>query len=119
RRRSVFEARRAELEVVRRNCNYNGAAMNQSEHANKAQLFRSMHSGPPLLLLPNAWDAISARIIIAAGFQAIATTSGGIAWALGYADGEAAPWDEVVAATSRIARAVVMPVTADLQTGHG
>ncbi len=93
--------------------------MNQSEQANKAELFRAMHSGPPLLLLPNAWDAISARIIVAAGFHAIATTSGGVAWALGYADGEAAPWDEVVAATARIARAVVMPVTADIETGYG
>src|SRR4029077_12425753 len=96
-----------------------GGAKNQSEQANKAELFRAMHSGPPLLLLPNAWDAISARIIIAAGFQAIATTSGGVAWALGYADGEAAPWDEVVAATQRIARAVAVPVTADIETGYG
>jgi len=98
---------------------FEGDAMNQSEQANKAELFRAMHSGPPLLLLPNAWDAISARIIVAAGFHAIATTSGGVAWALGYADGEAAPWDEVVAATARIARAVVMPVTADIETGYG
>jgi len=93
--------------------------MNQSEQANKAELFRAMHSGPHLLLLPNAWDAISARIVIAAGFQAIATTSGGVAWALGYADGEAAPWDEVVAATGRIARAVAVPVTADIESGYG
>src|SRR5438034_9687962 len=93
--------------------------MNQSEQANKAELFRAMHSGPPLLLLPNAWDAISARIVVAAGFHAIATTSGGVAWALGYADGEAAPWDEVVAATARIARAVAMPVTADIESGYG
>src|SRR5260370_28052999 len=78
-----------------------------------------MHSGPPLLLLPNAWDAISARIIVAAGFHAIATTSGGVAWALGYQDGEAAPWDEVVAATARIARAVIAPVTADIESGYG
>jgi 2-methylisocitrate lyase-like PEP mutase family enzyme len=93
--------------------------MNQSEQANKAELFRAMHGGPPLLLLPNAWDAISARIIVAAGFRAIATTSGGVAWALGYADGEVAPWDEVVAATQRIARAVAVPVTADIESGYG
>src|SRR5438552_14314268 len=96
-----------------------GNAMNQSEQANKAELFRAMHSGPPLLVLPNAWDAISARIVVAAGFHAIATTSGGVAWALGYADGEAAPWDEVVAATARIARAVAVPVTADIESGYG
>src|SRR5439155_6480886 len=93
--------------------------MNQSEQANKAELFRAMHSGPPLLVLPNAWDAVSARIVAAAGFPAIATTSGGVAWALGYADGEAAPWDEVVAATARIARAVAVPVTADIESGYG
>jgi 2-methylisocitrate lyase-like PEP mutase family enzyme len=96
-----------------------GGAMNQAEQAVKAERFRAMHRGPGLLLLPNAWDAISARIIVAAGFPAIATTSGGVAWALGYADGEAAPWDEVVAATARIARAVGVPVTADIETGYG
>jgi len=93
--------------------------MNQAQQAVKAELFRAMHSGPHLLLLPNAWDAISARIIVGAGFPAIATTSGGVAWALGYVDGEAAPWDEVVAATARIARAVAAPVTADIESGYG
>jgi len=93
--------------------------MNRAEQAVKAELFRAMHSGPRLLLLPNAWDAISARIVVGTGFQAVATTSGGVAWALGYADGEAAPWDEVVAATHRIARSVNVPVTADIETGYG
>lgn len=93
--------------------------MNQSEQAVKAELFRAMHSGPRLLLLPNAWDAISARIVVDAGFPAIATTSGGVAWALGYPDGEATPWDEVVAATARIARSVNVPVTADIEAGYG
>lgn len=93
--------------------------MSQAEQAAKAELFRAMHSGPRLLLLPNAWDAISARIVVGAGYSAIATTSGGVAWTLGYADGEAAPWDEVVAATARIARAVAVPVTADIETGYG
>jgi 2-methylisocitrate lyase-like PEP mutase family enzyme len=93
--------------------------MNEAEQAVKAELFRAMHSGPQLLLLPNAWDAMSARIIVAAGFPAIATTSGGVAWALGYPDGEAAPWEEVVAATQRIARAVPVPVTADIEAGYG
>ncbi len=93
--------------------------INQAEQAVKAELFRAMHSGPHLLLLPNAWDAISARIVVEAGFLAVATTSGGVAWTLGYQDGEAAPWDEVVAATARIARAVVAPVTADIESGYG
>lgn len=93
--------------------------MNQAEQAVKAELFRAMHHGPGLLLLPNAWDAISARIVVEAGFRAIATTSGGVAWALGYADGEATPWAEVVAATARIARSVATPVTADIESGYG
>ena len=93
--------------------------MNQAEQASKAEAFRALHRGPRLLLLPNAWDAMSARIVASEGFPAIATTSGGLAWALGYPDGEAAPWDEVVAATARIARAVSLPVTADIETGYG
>src|SRR5205823_10435332 len=65
------------------------------------------------------WDAMSARLIAETGFPAIATTSGGVSWALGYADGEAAPWTEIVAATGRIARAVTVPVTADVEAGFG
>jgi len=84
-----------------------------------AEQLRGLHRGPPLLLLPNAWDAASACIFAAAGFPAIATTSGGISWALGYADGEAAPFAEVVAATARIVRAVTVPVTADIEAGFG
>ena len=84
-----------------------------------AESFRRAHRGPPLLLLPNAWDAMSARQFEAAGFGAVATTSGGIAWALGHADGEKAPWREVVAAHERIVRAVRVPVTADIEAGYG
>src|SRR5690349_8991948 len=87
--------------------------------AARAELFRALHSGPHLLMLPNAWDAMSARIVVAAGFPAVATTSGGVAWSLGYADGEAAPWDEIIAATKRITRAVSAPVTADIEQGYG
>src|SRR5581483_21037 len=78
-----------------------------------------MHRGPRLLLLPNAWDAMSARLFEAAGFGALATTSGGLAWALGFQDGEQAPWNEVIAATARIVRAVRVPVTADIEEGYG
>ncbi len=93
--------------------------MNAAEQARQAEHFRNMHSGPSLLLLPNAWDALSARIFAATGFPAVATTSGGVSWSLGYADGEAAPWAEVVAATRRIARSVSLPVTADIEAGFG
>lgn len=93
--------------------------MDKATQTALAQRFRDMHSSPPLLLLPNAWDAMSARIFEAAGFSAVATTSGGVAWALGYPDGEQAPWSEIVAATARIARSVRVPVTADIEGGYG
>ncbi len=93
--------------------------MDRIKQAALAQRFRAMHHSPPLLLLPNAWDAASARIFETAGFPAIATTSGGVAWALGYPDGEQAPWSEIVAATARMARAVRVPVTADIEGGYG
>jgi 2-methylisocitrate lyase-like PEP mutase family enzyme len=93
--------------------------MSRAEQAVKAEAFRALHRGPPLLLMANAWDAITARLFEAEGFAAVATTSGGVSWALGYADGEAAPWDEVVGQTARIARAVAVPVTADIEAGFG
>ena len=85
----------------------------------RAAEFAVLHRGPEPLLLPNAWDAMSARVFVTAGFDAIATTSGGVAWSLGYADGEQTPWGEVVAATARIVRASRVPVTADIEAGYG
>jgi len=84
-----------------------------------AEAFLARHRAPPVLLLPNPWDAMSARLFAAAGFDALATSSAGVAWALGYPDGEAAPWAEVVAATARIVRAAGVPVTADIERGYG
>jgi 2-methylisocitrate lyase-like PEP mutase family enzyme len=89
------------------------------EQSAKAEAFRALHHASPLLLMANAWDAITARLFEAEGFAAVATTSGGVSWAVGYADGEAAPWDEVVGQTARIARAVKVPVTADIEGGFG
>ena len=93
--------------------------MNTSEQRQLADNFRKLHRAPPILLLPNAWDPMSARIFEAAGFPAAATTSGGLAWALGYQDGEKTPWPEVVAATRRIAQAIRVPLTADIEAGYG
>src|SRR5215471_8960834 len=93
--------------------------MTRDRQRRLAEIFRRAHQPPPLLLLPNAWDAMSARQFEAAGFPAIATTSGGVAWDLGFADGEKAPWREIVAATERIVRAVRVPVTADIEAGYG
>lgn len=93
--------------------------MTHEEQRRLAEAFRNLHRGPKLLLLPTAWDAMSARIFEAADFTAIATTSGGLAWALGFPDGEKAPWNEVVAATERITRTVRVPVSADIEGGYG
>ena len=84
-----------------------------------ANAFRRMHDRKTVLLLPNCWDAGSARLFAQRGFAAIATTSAGMAWSLGYADGEQAPLAEVLAATARITRVVDVPVTVDLETGYG
>jgi 2-methylisocitrate lyase-like PEP mutase family enzyme len=93
--------------------------MDIREQAKKAEKFRELHHGPKLLLLPNAWDVASARILEEAGHPAIATTSAGIAYSLGYADGEKISRDEMLSMVARIARAVRVPVTADLEAGYG
>ncbi len=93
--------------------------MDKEQQIGKSESFLSRHRAPPLLFLPNVWDCLSARLFVAAGFDAIATTSGGVAWALGYPDGERAPWPEVVAATARIVRSAQVPVTADIDAGYG
>jgi len=85
----------------------------------KADLFRSLHHAPKPLVLPNAWDAASARIFEEMGFAAVATTSAGVANSLGYPDGERIPRDEMLAVVRRIAEAVQVPVTADVEAGYG
>jgi 2-methylisocitrate lyase-like PEP mutase family enzyme len=84
----------------------------------KAELFRRLHHGPETLVLPNAWDCASARIFEEAGFSAIATTSAGVAFSLGYPDGEFIPQDEMLAVVKRIATCAKVPVTADLESGY-
>ena len=90
-----------------------------AELAAKAEALRRLHAGPDMLVLPNAWDAASARVVEKAGFPAIATTSAGVALALGYADGQKAPIDEMVAAARRIVQSVSVPVTVDFEAGYG
>jgi 2-methylisocitrate lyase-like PEP mutase family enzyme len=85
----------------------------------KAMQFRQRHRGPGVLVLPNAWDVASARIIEEAGFPAIATTSAGIAFSLGHPDGQRIPREEMIARIDRIVRAVKVPVTADIEAGYG
>jgi len=85
----------------------------------KAIQFRQLHRGPRALVLPNAWDVASSRIFEDAGFSAIATTSAGIAFSLGYPDGQRIPREEVLARIGCIARAIHVPVTADIEAGYG
>jgi len=85
----------------------------------KANALRRFHTAGPLLVLPNAWDAASARLFVEAGFPALATTSAGVAFTLGYADGERISRAEMLAAVARITARVAVPVTADLEAGYG
>jgi 2-methylisocitrate lyase-like PEP mutase family enzyme len=92
--------------------------MNQ-EQRQRAEHFHQLHAGPEPLMLPNAWDVASARVIETAGAQAIATTSAGMAWTLGYPDGEQMPAQELLAACRRICGAVRAPVSIDIERGYG
>jgi 2-methylisocitrate lyase-like PEP mutase family enzyme len=85
----------------------------------RCDLLRSLQRPGAPLLLPNAWDVATARAVVAAGFPVVATTSGGVAAALGYEDHEGAPADEMLAAAARIARGVEVPVTVDAEAGYG
>jgi 2-methylisocitrate lyase-like PEP mutase family enzyme len=86
----------------------------------RAEAFRAFHRAPPILVLPNAWDVASAKALIALpGCRALATTSAGVARSLGYEDGEQAPAAEMLQVAARIAAAVDVPVTADLERGYG
>src|SRR5579862_9767420 len=81
--------------------------------------FLSLHDRKRILVLPNAWDVASARIFEESGFPAIGTSSAGVAFSLGYPDGEKISRDEMLGIVRRIAEAVEVPVTADVEAGFG
>ncbi len=83
-----------------------------------AATFHGLHAGPGLLMLANAWDAGSARLFESLGAPAIATTSAGVAWSLGYPDGNALPIALYLGALARITATVAAPVTADIEGGY-
>ena len=83
----------------------------------KAAAFRALHEGDPFVI-PNPWDAGSARVLEALGFEALATTSSGFAYTLGRLDG-AASLDEVVAHAAAVDSATELPVSVDLENGYG
>lgn len=80
--------------------------------------FRALHAPGRLLILPNAWDAASAALVAAAGAEAVATTSAGLAWSRGYPDGNTLPVRVVEAAIAEIARAVAVPLSVDIEAGY-
>lgn len=80
--------------------------------------FRSLHAGSELLVLPNCWDAGSARLIESLGAKALATTSAGVAWAQGYPDGDRLPVDNLVAVARSIARVISVPLSVDFEGGY-
>src|SRR5262249_36246271 len=84
----------------------------------RAQTFRRLHEPGKPLLLPNAWDAGSARLIEACGAAAIATTSAGLAWSRGYPDGNALPPRVLAAVVEEIARVLSVPLTVDSEGGY-
>src|SRR5919106_4771470 len=87
--------------------------------SDRCERLRSLHVPGSPLVLPNAWDVASAKAVVKAGFPVVATTSAGVAAALGYEDHEGAPGDEMLAAAARISRGVEVPVTVDAEAGYG
>jgi 2-methylisocitrate lyase-like PEP mutase family enzyme len=90
----------------------------RTDLASRCDMLRSLQVPGTPLVLPNAWDAASARAVVAAGFPVVATTSGGVAASLGHEDHERAPGDEMLAAAARIATSVDVPVTVDAEAGY-
>lgn len=90
-----------------------------SQLRERAERLRRLHAGPRALVLANAWDVASARLIAGLGAPAIATSSAGVAFALGYADGQRIPRAEMLDMIRRVAAAVDVPVTGDVEGGYG
>lgn len=93
--------------------------MNKRSQKEKADVLLSLHKGGNLLILPNIWDPIGARILEAKGYPAVATASAAVSASLGYQDGEKISRSTLIDLLGRIARSVDVPVTADIETGYG
>jgi 2-methylisocitrate lyase-like PEP mutase family enzyme len=85
----------------------------------RADALRRLHTAPRPLVLPNAWDVASARLVVKAGFPVVATSSGAVTATLGYQDDDSMPVDEAFRVIARIARNVSVPITADVEAGYG
>ena len=91
--------------------------MSTDKASDRATAFHALHRADTALVLPNAWDVASALLVERAGAAAVATTSAGVAWSLGAPDGDALDRDRAVDVVARIASAVTVPVTADIESG--
>ena len=85
---------------------------------NLVETFRNLHKQPNLLILPNVWDAGSARVFEDVGAKAVATTSAGVAWALGYQDGNALPTDKLATLVAGITSMISIPLSVDFEGGY-
>ena len=92
--------------------------MDTPSQKTKAEHFHDLHTAPEILVLPNAWDVASAKLFEQAGLHAIGTTSAGIAHSLGYVEPQRISREEMLDVVRRIVRAVVLPVSADMEAGY-
>jgi len=93
-------------------------SLDRSTTAAQRRAFRALHAGPAILVLPNAWDVISARVYEHAGFPAVATSSAGLANSLGYSDGNVLDVELHLATLERMVRALDVPLSADVESGY-
>ncbi len=93
--------------------------MEKGEQIARAKSFADLHHGDGILVMANPWDVVSARLFYKAGFPALATPSGGVAFAQGYPDGENISREDMAAVVRRIADAIPIPLSADMEAGYG
>jgi 2-methylisocitrate lyase-like PEP mutase family enzyme len=92
--------------------------MDREAQSEKARVFLALHRHPRLLVLPNVWDPLGARLMEGLGFPAVATASAAVAFSLGYDDGQKIAFDVMLDAISRVCASVDVPVTADVESGY-
>ena len=92
--------------------------MNMKDQAKKAERFLELHHSKKLLVLPNIWDVLGARLLEKSGFQAVATASASVAYSNGYRDGEYISFDRLLNILAPICRSTLLPVSADIERGY-
>lgn len=92
--------------------------LTQNFQSEKEKQFHELHHNNQLLVLPNVWNPLSAKLLEETGYKAVATASASIAFANGYQDGEKIPFDELIFILKRIVKCVNIPVTADIESGY-